>query len=144
MGDAPFSGVYQVIVVRDKLTAGQTMAQGFHVARDSGAEWALRPREMTREAVARLGSAAAVDRIPPPDTRVVILAATKARMAKLIEDLTAAGIPFVQNKEIDGDLAGVVTSVGLVTADKASVDPFISHLPKAKFVRVANEEEAPQ
>lgn len=143
-----FSGWYHYIVVRESLTPPQLLIQAMHAARDNGARHALMQiiesfagRNVTdddvREAVGRLFEKA----MPPQDTRIAFLVATKARLAKLIGDLTAAKIDFIQNKEVAGDLEGKVTSVSFMTKDKAAVEPIVGHLPKGRLLKLAPGEE---
>lgn len=143
-----FSGWYHYVIVLESLTPTQLLIQSMHGSRDTGAKHALMQiigsfngRNVTaddiREAVERLFEQA----MPPQDTRIAFLVATKARMAKLIEDLTAAKIDFIQNKEIAGDLAGKITSVSFMTKDKAEVEPFVGHLPKGRLLKLQPREE---
>lgn len=141
-GSEEFSGWYHYIAVRESLTPTQLYIQAMHAARDNGALWVH--CEMKRVSVEGLyvsnPSNAALP-MPPQDTRIAFLVVTKARMAQLLVDLDASGIPYIQNKEISGDLAGMITSVSFMTNDKAKVEPFTSHLPKAKLMRVQVPEE---
>lgn len=139
--EAEFSGWFHYVVVRESITPTQLQIQGMHASRDSGALFVhCELAKMAQEKGVTLFAAARTLTplpFPPGDTRIGFLVATKARMEKLIKDLDAAGIPYIQNKEDAGDLKNMgCTSISFMTKDKAAVEPIVGHLPKARLMKV--------
>ena len=105
VGSNPTRGsTWHYVIVRKEMTGGALLAQAVHAAGESV-------------------------RTPlPPDTRAVVLVATKSELALLKLALINAFVDHTSITENEGPLEGVITAIGLVTTDRDSVRPLLSHL----------------
>lgn len=107
-GSSPERGsTYLYAVVRKDLSGGSLLAQFGHAVTEC-----LRAEDLPL----------------PIDTRIVVLAATKEQMAALKLGLHAAEVPHKAILETDGPLTGVITAIGLVTANRDALKPLLGEL----------------
>lgn len=99
------SGVRHYVVLRKELSGGARDAQNLHTSADSAVKHV------------RAGGSY------PPDTRGIVLAATKEQLSTLATALDAGGLVFHKTEETDGPLAGSITGLGvIVESEQARVD----------------------
>lgn len=148
------ASAYHYIVIRKDLSGGAALAQVAHAAGESASLHSLlkvtsvslpvtepRPISFGGERGFFL-ERPPVDADPmalfekyqlPGDTRAVILGATKEQMAELIDGLSHANVPHKTIIETDGPLAGMITSLGLVTENRAALKPLLGNLKPFKL-----------
>jgi hypothetical protein len=150
------ASAYHYIVIRKELSGGAALAHVAHASGESAAVHSLlkaaavlveafrnaRPISfgelegilISEELRAHADPMALFEKCQlPGDTRAVILGATKDQMAELLDGLDRAHVPHKAIIETDGPLAGMITSVGLVTENRAALKPLLGELKPFKL-----------
>ena len=103
---------WHYILVRKELAGGAAMAQACHAA-------AYSANQLDKQTI-------------PEHTRMCVLAASKEQMAAIAEQLLTRsdeiGATLNIFKECEGELSGVITSIGFLTSDKEKVRTLLAEL----------------
>lgn len=125
-GSTPARGsTWHYIVIRKELAGGAALAQVAHAAGESASMWtALRAAACAR----RSGACDGLEHQLPPDTRLVVLGATKEQMQRVLDGFLRENVQHKTIVETDGPLAGMVTALGVVTEDREALKPHVGEL----------------
>lgn len=129
----PTPSPFHYVIIRKELTGGAALAQVGHAAGESAALHVLSKVKVAGEPLSFGNKVVRVmpdDFDPlvhqlPDDTRLAVLGATKEQLGQVMDALLRENVPHKAITETDGPLAGMVTSIGLVTDDKASLAPLL-------------------
>lgn len=132
---------FHYVIIRKELSGGAALAQVGHAAGESAALHALSKVKVEGEPlsfgnqVVTVIDPAKFDPLRhqlPNDTRLAVLGATKEQLATLLDELLREGVQHKAITETDGSLAGMVTSIGLVTDDRDALKKCLPALAELK------------
>lgn len=118
------------VVVRKELRADHQVAHIAHAAGESASLWTV---NQALACGARGAACNGQEHLLPADTTAVVLEATKAQLRQLLDVLLRENVPHKPIVETTGQIAGMLTAVGVVTQDKAALVasvPLLGELPR--------------